>query len=162
MIVAIAAAWCLGLAPAARAVDFAHEIVPLLAKHCGECHTGAARQGGFSLNTRDDLIAGGDSGTPGMVGGNAGASELVARITSTDPDMRMPSDGDPLPPEAIALLRRWIDEQAPWEAGFTFGRATWEPPLTLRTVDLPPPVDGRDNPVDRAVDRYWQIGRAHV
>ena len=156
VIVAIAAAWCLGLASAARAVDFAHEIVPLLAKHCGECHTGAARQGGFSLNTRDDLVAGGDSGTPGMVGGNAGASELVARITSTDPDMRMPSDGDLLPPEAIALLRRWIDEQAPWEAGFTFGRATWEPPLTLRTVDLPPPVDGRDNPVDRVVDRYWQ------
>lgn len=151
---------CLAVAcatpPRAPAVDFVHEVAPLLAKHCGECHTGTARQGGFSLNTRDDLVAGGDSGQPGIVAGDAAASELVARITSADPDVRMPSDGQPLPPEAIAVLRRWIDERAPWEAGFAFGRAAWEPPLALRRIDLPPAVDGRANPIDRVVDRYWQ------
>ena len=36
-------------------IDFAHDVVPLITKHCGECHTGDARQGGFSMNTRDDL-----------------------------------------------------------------------------------------------------------
>jgi mono/diheme cytochrome c family protein len=46
-------------ARAAQGVDFAHEVVPILRKHCGECHTGDARQGGFSLNTREDLLAGG-------------------------------------------------------------------------------------------------------
>ncbi|MEI7780474.1 MAG: c-type cytochrome domain-containing protein [Planctomycetota bacterium] len=147
---------------AARAVDFAHEVVPLLKKHCGQCHTGDAKQGGFSMNTREDTLAGGDSGTPGFVEGAAAASELIARITSGDPDYRMPSAGDPLPPEAVAVLRQWIDAKAPWEDGFAFKGTGWEPPLLLRTVALPPAEEGRTNPVDRVVDAYWRergIGR---
>jgi hypothetical protein len=139
-------------ARAAQGVDFAHEVVPILRKHCGECHTGDARQGGFSLNTREDLVAGGDSGTPGLIPGASATSELVARITSDDPDYRMPSDGEPLPPEAVAVLKAWIDEGAPWEPGFAFKGTAWEPPLALREVVLPPAVDGRTNPIDRVVD----------
>ncbi|MFM8951767.1 MAG: DUF1549 domain-containing protein [Planctomycetaceae bacterium] len=140
----------------ARAVDFAHEVVPLLTKHCGECHTGDARQGGFSMNTRDDVLAGGDSGTPGLVAGKAAESEIIARIVSDDPDYRMPSEGDPLPAAAVDVLKRWIDEQAPWEPGFAFERTSWEPPLRLREVTLPPAAGGRMNPVDRIVDAYWK------
>ncbi|MEI6657180.1 MAG: DUF1549 domain-containing protein [Planctomycetota bacterium] len=139
-------------AKSAQAVDFTHEVVPILRKHCGECHTGDARQGGFSLNTREDLLAGGDSGTPGLVPGASATSELVARITSDDPDYRMPSDGEPLPPEAVAVLKAWIDEGAPWEPGFAFKGTAWEPPLALREVVLPPAIDGRTNPIDRVVD----------
>jgi hypothetical protein len=139
-----------------EAVDFAHEVVPLLKKHCGECHLGDARQGGFSMNTREELLKGGDSGTPGFVAGEAAKSEIIARITSDDPDYRMPSDGAPLPPEAIAILKRWLAEKAPWEEGFAFQRTTWEPPLSLRAVTLPPAQDGRTNPVDRVVDAFWR------
>lgn len=153
--VASLAGLCLLGAPAS-AVDFAHEIVPLMKKHCGECHTGDARQGGFSMNTRDDLLAGGDSGTPGFVSGDATQSEIIARITSDDLDYRMPSEGDPLPPEAIAVFKQWITEQAPWEPGFAFQRTTWEPPLRLREVALPPAEEGRANPVDRIVDAFWK------
>ena len=151
LVVAVCAA-----AVPARAVDFAHDVVPLLKKHCGECHTGDARQGGFSMNTREDLLAGGDSGTPGFVEGRAAESEIIARITSADPDVRMPSEGKPLPAEAIAMLKRWVDEKAPWEPGFAFQRTTWEPPLALRRVALPPAEGGRTNPVDRVVDAYWR------
>jgi hypothetical protein len=139
-------------------VDFAHDVVPLIKKHCGECHTGDARQGGFSMNTRDDLLAGGDSGVPGLVAGRGNASEIILRIMSADPDHRMPSEGAPLPPEAVEMLRRWIDEGAGWEPGFAFERSSWEPPLALRPVSLPPAVDGRANPVDRIVDA-WQAAR---
>ncbi len=138
------------------AIDFSHEVVPILRKHCGQCHTGDAKQGGYSLNSREATLAGGDSGTPGFVAGDASASEIIARITSDDPDTRMPSDGPPLPAEAIAVLRRWIDEQAPWEEGFTFKGTAWEPPLQLRTVQLPAAEGGRTNPVDRVVDAYWR------
>lgn len=140
----------------AQGIDFAHEVVPLLKKHCGECHTGDARQGGFSMNSREDLLAGGDSGTPGLVPGDTKASEFIARITSDDPDFRMPSEGDPVPPEAIAVFKRWIDAKAPWEPGFAFKRTTWEPPLALRDVTLPPAMDGRANPVDRIIDASWK------
>ena len=139
----------------AQGVDFAHEVVPILRKHCGECHTGDARQGGFSLNTREDLLAGGDSGTPGLVPGSSTTNEIIARITSDDPDDRMPSEGEPLPAEAIATLKAWIDEQAPWEPGFAFKGTAWEPPLALREISLPPAVEGRTNPVDRVVDAHF-------
>ena len=138
------------------AIDFSHDVVPILRVHCGQCHTGDARQGGLSMNTREDLLAGGDSGTPGFVEGKAAESEIIARITSDDPDYRMPSEGEPLPAEAIAMLKRWIDEKAPWEPGFAFKGTGWEPPLSLRDVPLPPVQDGRTNPVDRIVDAYWK------
>jgi len=156
-LVACAALVSIALAgPPAVAVDFAHDVVPLLKKHCGECHIGDAKQGGFSMNTREDLLAGGDSGVPGFVSGKAAESEIIRRITSSDPDERMPSEGDPLPAEAVAVFRQWVDEQAPWEPGFAFTRTTWEPPLRLREVALPPAQEGRTNPVDRIVDAYWQ------
>ncbi|MBM4058735.1 MAG: DUF1553 domain-containing protein, partial [Planctomycetes bacterium] len=134
-------------------VDFA----PLLDKHRGTCHIGDARQGGFSLSTREDAIAGGDSEQPGIVPGAAPASEFIVRITSTDPDTRMPSEGDPLPAKVIAVFRRWIEGQAPWEPGFAFRRSTWEPPLALRAVPLPPAEASRTDPVDRACR---QVGAA--
>jgi hypothetical protein len=156
---AAVAAACLGAAAATAApVDFVHEIVPLIRQHCGECHVGDARQGGFSMNTRTALLAGGDSGAAGAVTGDAAASALVARITSTDPDVRMPSDGPPLPPEAVALITRWIDEGAEWDETFAFTGTAWEPPLRLAPVDLPAARDGRTNPVDRIVDAVL-VGR---
>jgi len=144
---------------AARAdagVDFAHEVVPIFRRRCGECHTGDGRQGGFSLNTRESLVAGGDSGQPGIVPGDATASELIARITSDDPDLRMPSDGEPLSREEIAVLLTWIAEGAAWEPGFAFKGTAWEPPLVLREVELPPARDGRTNPIDRVVDAWME------
>ena len=143
-----------GTAAPAEAIDFAHDVVPVLARHCGECHTGDARQGGYSMNTRELTRAGGDSGEAGFVPGNAAASELIRRITSPDPDERMPADDDPLPADAIAVLTQWIEAQAPWDEGFAFTSTSWEPPLALQPVNLPPAMAGRTNPVDRVIDAY--------
>jgi len=142
--------------PRARGVDFAHDVVPILRSRCGGCHTGASRQGGFSLDTRETTLAGGESGVAGLVAGRADASELVRRITAADPDVRMPAEGPPLPPEAVAVLRAWIDGGAVWEEGFSFQPAAYEPPLAIQPVMLPPARPGRPNPVDRIVDAYWE------
>ncbi|MEI8317696.1 MAG: DUF1549 domain-containing protein [Planctomycetia bacterium] len=138
----------------ARAVDFSHEVVPILRAKCGKCHTGSQRQGGFSLNDRETILAGGDSGTPGLVAGDAAGSELIRRITSTDPDLRMPSEGEALPTEAVAILTAWVNAKAPWEDGFSFAGNTYEAPLALRPVTLPAPSNGRLHSVDRIVDAY--------
>lgn len=153
-------AWCAVLITSASAwaaeqtddIDFVHDIVPLLEQHCGECHLGDARQGGFSMNTRDDLAAGGDSGLAGLVAGKPDESELLRRITSTDPDERMPSDGEPLPPAAIERLTAWVAAGGTWEPGFAFQSTLWEPPLALQPVNLPDALPGRDHPLDRVID----------
>ena len=144
----------LGLAtPLAGAVDFNHQIVPLLRKHCGECHTGDKLKGGFSLNDRAALLHGSENG-PVVAPGNPEKSLLLALVTSTDRDERMPPKGDSLSAAEVSLLRQWIAEGLPWEAGFAFKAPAYEPPLKPRAVTLPPAVAGREHPVDRIVDAY--------
>ena len=41
-------------------------------------------------------------------------SEMIRRITLSDPEDRMPCEHDPLSEEDIDILRRWINEGAPW------------------------------------------------
>jgi Protein of unknown function (DUF1549)/Protein of unknown function (DUF1553)/Planctomycete cytochrome C len=139
---------------AAEPIDFAHDIVPILRQHCGQCHTGDKKKGGYSLNTRASLIAGGESG-PAVVTGKSDQSELVRRVLSRDKDEMMPPEGERLSDKDVASLKRWIDGGLAWEDGFAFRGSAYEPPLKPRRVTLPPVVAGRDHPIDRIVDAYF-------
>ena len=79
----------------AEEIDFAHQIVPLLKQQCGKCHTGNQKEGGFSLNSRESLLKGGESGVA-IVAGKTDQGELLARITTDDEFVRMPPEGQPL------------------------------------------------------------------
>src|SRR5262245_3109732 len=151
---AIGALLASNLAHAAEPVDFAHEIVPILGKHCGNCHTGDKKKGGFSMNTRAALIAGGEIG-PAAVPGKGSSSELIRRVLSRDKDEQMPPEGPRLTDKEVALLKNWIDSNLPWQEGFALKPPTYEPPLKPRQVELPPVVAGRTNPIDRLVDAYF-------
>ena len=138
-------------AASADEVDFAHEIVPVLKQHCGKCHTGDQKKGGLSLNTRETALIGGESGKV-VVSGKSVESELIQRLTSDDPDVRMPPEGPRVPAEQVSLLKTWIDAGLPWERGFTFGARPYEPPLKPRRPELPAASDGRIHPIDRIID----------
>ncbi len=138
-------------AASADEVDFSHEIVPVLKQHCGKCHTGDQKKGGLSLNTRETTLVGGESGKV-VVSGKSVESELIKRLTSDDPDVRMPPEGPRVPVEKVSLLKAWIDAGLPWERGFTFGARPYEPPLKPRRPELPAARDGRTHPVDRILD----------
>ncbi len=140
-------------AAAAPSVDFSHEVVPILKKHCVECHTGARKKGGFSMNTRDEWLAGSENG-PVVKPHTAEGSRLLAVVTSSDSDERMPPKGDPLSAAQIEVLRRWVDAGLPWEEGFAFEKPAWEPPLQPRRPELPAAREGRDHPVDRLLDAW--------
>src|SRR4051794_12755378 len=92
---------------AADDVDFAHDVAPIFKQRCAECHGGNQKKGGLSLNTRESLLAGGESGNKTIVPGKSGG-ELLARLTTADKDLRMPPEGDPLTPKQIAAIKRWI------------------------------------------------------
>ena len=146
----IAAGWL----SAAEPIDFAHDIVPILRKHCGQCHLGDKNEGGLSLNTRVSLLKGGEGG-PAAVASKSGQSELVRRIKSTDETDMMPPKGARVPETDAALLARWIDEGLAWQEGFSFRASSYEPPLAPRRPELPPVQGGRENPLDRIVDAYF-------
>ncbi|QDU27505.1 Planctomycete cytochrome C [Anatilimnocola aggregata] len=134
-------------------VDFAHEVAPVLKQHCGKCHLGEQKKGGLSLDTREAMLMGGESGKV-VAPGKSAASDLIERLKSADKDYRMPPDGPRVPAEQIAKLANWIDAGAPWEAGFRFTKSGYEPPLKPRRPTLPSARDGRENPVDRILDEY--------
>src|SRR5438128_6168385 len=51
---------------------------------------------------------------------------MIVRVTAPNPQIRMPRSqggaeaGDPLSPREIALLRRWIEQGAPWQKHWSF------------------------------------------
>ena len=139
--------------PARSAVDFSHQIVPILREHCAECHAGDKKKGGFSFNDRGSLMEGGEDGAV-VVSGKSAESALIKAILSADPDEQMPPKGKRVPAEQVALLKQWIDEGLPWEEGFAFKKPAYEPPLKPRMPVLPTAVDGRSNPLDRILDSY--------
>ena len=47
---------------AAEPVSFEDEIHPILAERCFKCHAGDDRKGGFSMNSRSDVLEGGEFG----------------------------------------------------------------------------------------------------
>lgn len=101
-------------------VDFAREIRPLLARKCYACHGPDKGEGGLHLNERDDAFKLLESGEHAIVPGKSAESELIARVASTDHDVRMPPEGKPLTPEEVDLLKRWIDGGAPWQLHWAF------------------------------------------
>ena len=89
-------------------------------------------KGNLRLDTRAGALKGGDDGTA-LVPGKPDRSPLyTSTILPADDDKHMPPKGDPLSPKEVELLRAWIDEGLPWDAGFTFKAVTYLAPLKPR------------------------------
>jgi hypothetical protein len=101
-------------------VDFSRDIRPIFNQNCVACHGGVRQKNGVSFIYRDEALGRGKSGRPTIVPGDPDASELIRRITSKDPDQRMPYHAPPLSSQQISLLRRWIKEGAKWEDYWAF------------------------------------------
>jgi mono/diheme cytochrome c family protein len=91
------------------AVDFAHDVMPVLRKHCAECHAGASKKGGLAINTRAELLAGGESGSV-VIPGDAARSRLIELLESTDDAEWMPPKGPRVSAAEIQTLKNWISE----------------------------------------------------
>jgi len=91
---------------------FEKKIRPALVAHCYECHsaTSGKARGGLKVDSREALLAGGDTG-PAVVARSLEKSLLFQAITY-DGDYQMPPKGK-LPDEMIADIRRWILMGAP-------------------------------------------------
>ena len=109
-----------GFVATVGAVDYEHEIKPLLASKCGSCHGALNHESGLRLDAGVLILEGGNNGAV-VEPGDADASLLLARISSGDPDERMPPEGEvePLDAEQIALIAAWINQGAEFPADET-------------------------------------------
>ena len=130
VLAAVLAASQLGCRPdVASELDYNLHIKPILSDRCYKCHgpDDNARQADLRLDTRSGLEAASreDSSRSILTPGSPERSELIRRITSRDPQVRMP------PPESnlalsedeIELLGRWIAQGAEWKPHWAFLRA---------------------------------------
>ena len=127
-------------------IRFSREILPLLSDSCFACHgpDEKARKGGLRLDTLTGARGSGKSGKIAVNAGSPDQSEILRRILSSDPDevMPPPESGKSLKPEQIALVRRWIEQGAPWGRHWAF-EAPQRPTI--------PVVPGVSNPIDALV-----------
>jgi len=126
-----------------KPVDFTTEVKPILNKHCISCHGGVRQKGGFSVLFREEALAKTKSGKFAIVPGDPEHSEMIRRITLSDPEDRMPYKHDPLNKEDIDILRRWIKQGAKWGDHWAY--------IPVKEIQVPQ-ITGR--PVKNAVDNF--------
>lgn len=97
-----------------KKVDFSADVKPILNKKCITCHGGVRAKAGFSVLFREEALAKTESGKPAIIPGDPDASELMHRITTDNPEDRMPYKHEPLTKEEISVLRKWIKQGAKW------------------------------------------------
>ncbi|YCM44268.1 PSD1 and planctomycete cytochrome C domain-containing protein [Verrucomicrobiaceae bacterium 227] len=114
------------LPAASEEVDFSRDVRPILNANCTSCHGGVKMNGDVSFLYREQVLAKGKSGKPTAVPGDPGASEMMIRILSPDPDevMPPPDHGKPLSSEEADLIRRWIKQGAQWSNHWSFEKPT--------------------------------------
>ncbi len=88
--------------------NFSADVAPIFAKSCLACHSGVNPQGKFAMDSLEAIARGGASG-PALMPGNSAGSALYQRLVTADRTLRMPLGTPALAPEAIAIIREWID-----------------------------------------------------
>ena len=109
---------------AADAPLFNRDIRPILSANCFPCHGPDANQRKAEMRLDEE------AGILAAFGGSLEKSEAWLRISSNDPDERMPPIDShlKLKPEQIALLKVWIQSGAKWEGHWSF-IAPQKPPV---------------------------------
>lgn len=137
-----------------KKVDYSTQIKPILNKHCISCHGGVKKNGGFSVLFKEEALAITESGHPAIIPGDPENSELIKRLTESDPELRMPYEKSPLSEEEIELLKTWIRQGANWGKHWAYEpvQAPSLPEIKLE-AGLSTDSDGRStNPIDVFVE----------
>ncbi|MFP6769396.1 MAG: DUF1549 domain-containing protein, partial [Planctomycetaceae bacterium] len=133
-------------APAEDRIDYNRDIRPILSNNCYKCHgpDGNQRQADLRLDLASIVGHRLETGGTLIKAKSPGESVLFQRISSKDPDLRMPppESGKTLTARQVTLITRWIGQGAKWEGHWAF-----QTPVR----PIPPRVerqDWRSNPID--------------
>ncbi len=132
-------------------VSFNEHVQPVLSEYCYHCHgpdagTREPKSAPLRLDLESEAFALREDGKPVIVKGKPGKSRLVQLIHEKDPEKIMPPPAShkTLAPEQIALLEKWIEQGAPYEAHWSF--------IPVKRPELP--EAGKTwaaNPIDRFI-----------
>jgi cytochrome c553 len=122
---------------------------------CLKCHGPEKQKGSLRLDDRITLLRGGDTGIAIDLK-NPQQSLLLQRVKSADPNERMPPEGERLKKEQIAMIEKWIQDQAPFPGSETRNPSTshwaYQP---LKTPDIP--AGNSASPIDRFIEKRLEV-----
>ncbi|MCC6695990.1 MAG: pre-peptidase C-terminal domain-containing protein [Candidatus Hydrogenedentes bacterium] len=113
-LLALAASAVLPCVPWAQEVDFDREVKLIFQKSCSGCHfpESGALKAKLDLSTAAAVLAGSANGAV-IIPGKGGESPLIQMVEhKIEPHMPPEGKGAPLTPEAIDILKRWVDQGA--------------------------------------------------
>ena len=101
-----------------QSIQFNRDIRPILSNNCIACHGPDEKQRKAELRLDDEKSA----KSSVIVAGDVKGSELIARITSTDADTKMPppESGKSLTKAEIKLLEEWVQSGADYEPHWAY------------------------------------------
>ncbi len=126
------------------APTYNRDVRPILSDRCFTCHgpDSAARQADLRLDREETAHA------AAILQGDADETELIVRVTSGDPELKMPppdSKKPPLTPAQIETLRKWINAGGKYEPHWAYIRPERPPVPNVKNTTWP------RNDVDRFV-----------
>ncbi len=138
--------------PTPEQVSFTNDVRPILNKKCVGCHKNVNPKGGFSLVFKEGAFKKLSNGKRPVVPGKPKKSEVIRRITHSDPEKRMPPKGKkPLTEQQIQKIWTWIDSGAEWGKHWSYRKPDQK---TLPDVSEPSwPNNGIDHFVMARLDQ---------
>ncbi len=117
-------------------ISFRNDVATILLENCVACHGPKKAEGGYRIDTFDELLKPGDSGEAPVVNASDAKGELIRRIMSSDKSERMPAEADALATAQIDVLKRWSAEGAKFDGDKS--NATLNLVIPPRTFADPP------------------------
>ena len=115
---------CMASLVSAEEVDFNRDVRPILSNKCLLCHgpDPDALESGLRLDLRESAISKLESELTAIVPGDPAKSQLLVRVMTDDEDFRMPpaEHGARLSTEEVELLRRWVEQGAPYATHWSY------------------------------------------
>jgi len=135
-----------------RRVNYSRDIRPILSNTCFKCHGPDERQrkAGLRLDTKDGVFAKLESGDTAIVPGSSAKSAVYQRLSSHDPDVKMPppDSGKSISAEQIELIKRWIDEGAEFHRHWSFIPPQSPPVPSVKLASSTKTAEQARNPID--------------
>jgi hypothetical protein len=127
---------CLAACAAAAPLDFNRDVQPILSENCYHCHGQDAktREADLRLDRKEGMYRTLE-GITVVKPGDSASSDLIARVFSTDRDdvMPPPKSHRSLTDAQKQILKRWVEEGAPWAEHWAF-LAAKRPPIPQSTT----------------------------
>jgi tricorn protease-like protein len=103
-----------GAAPAGSA-SFLKDVAPILVQNCVACHNTKKSEGKYVMTTFAQLLKGGQQGEGVTIEPGDPEASFLIELIRPDGNPRMPYKQDPLPPESIAVIERWVKQGAKYD-----------------------------------------------